>query len=77
MMGNAIKLYKNRTHILQPHFKITKIVLIALLMPKGSHTLFKDDHQSGAVSTRRKSILNPLDTSMDSNRKVMVFMGVK
>lgn len=66
-----------RTHIFQPHFKITKIVLIALLMPKGSHTLFKDDHQSWAVSTRRKSILNPLDTAVHSKRKVMVFMGVR
>lgn len=64
-----------RTYILQPHFKITKIVLILFFMPKGSHTLFKDNHQSWAVSTWRKSVLYPLDTTIQRNWKVIILIS--
>ena len=51
------------THVFQPHFEEAEVVLVALVVPEGPHTLLVQHHQPRALAAGRERLLNPLDAA--------------
>ena len=51
------------THVFQPHFEEAEVLLVALVVPEGPHTLLVQHHQPRALAAGRERLLNPLDAA--------------